>query len=70
MERDGVLEQKSSWLFMCGARSPSGLHWYNFDVSGFLSAGAGAMFFAKRVRSSTMTWDQCADFLYMGAIYE
>jgi hypothetical protein len=71
MQRAGALEQDGSWLFMCGAEAPSGMHWYNFDIPGFLSCGAAWAFVdSRRVQGSTMTWEQCADFLYMGAIYE
>jgi hypothetical protein len=70
MARSGALEQDSLMLFMCGADGPSGTHWYNFDVGGFLSAGARAMLLTERVQGSTITWDQCATFLGMGSVYE
>lgn len=70
LDQSGKLNKDNMTPYQDYVVGPSGLQWWNLDVHGFLSAAHGASFFTRRVRTRTLSWEQCEMFLWLGVRYE
>ena len=65
MAEAGALEDEYRYF---GIDSPTGFRWYNFDPCSYLECGVRGSLGGNTVDG--LTWDQFADLLWCGAVYE